>query len=405
MATKTCPRCAETVKAAARVCRFCGHEFPVSLDKSDDVETVTDGVDAPERKRPWPLYAAIAAGVLLLVVALGYLMAPTLPKETETDGHVVATSAKTGSEAAAVPQYPALAVGEQMEWIPEKAQAETVRQAGPFTVKVTKRTDIDGVAPVVTVGDGRTSVTLVGESASESYPHQISAYQNQPGEPPVIMLQSFSGGAHCCNHVKIAMSVSGVLKAVDLGAWDGDAMDPPKDISGDGVADIVRVDQAFLYTFAPYAMSYSPPTVTNVIGGRVIDASKRREFVGLYRTEAARAGEACRTGEDGATRNGACASYVASAARSGGLQKAWSEMLAHYDPSEAWEYPKGCAVANVVCPKGMEIETDGYADALLVFLKEQGYVARSWMPAEQRVQAVPDEVPDTSMDTEPQPQE
>jgi len=32
--TKTCPRCAEQVKAAAQACRFCGHEFEPAEDVS-----------------------------------------------------------------------------------------------------------------------------------------------------------------------------------------------------------------------------------------------------------------------------------------------------------------------------------------------------------------------------------
>lgn len=34
---KVCPMCAETVKAEARICRFCGHKFG-----NDDIETAQD---------------------------------------------------------------------------------------------------------------------------------------------------------------------------------------------------------------------------------------------------------------------------------------------------------------------------------------------------------------------------
>jgi hypothetical protein len=404
MDTKTCPRCAEDVKAAAKVCRFCGHEFPVSLAKAEDPhaapgaddstgEAPSTGRDEANAKRG-PLYAAIAAGLLLLVIIAGYLMAPSIPRNDTSARAAETVATDAGPTATPTTTYAALAVGQQIEWTADKAPAETKRQAGPYVVTITRKVEDDLVAPAVTVTDGTSTVTMTGEATSDTYPHQISSYQNQPGEPPAIMLQSFSGGAHCCNHVQVAMMVGGALKVVDLGAWDGDSMDPPVDISGDGVADIVRVDQSFLYTFAAYAMSFSPPTVTNVIGGRVVDASRRPEFIGLFRSEGAKAGKECREAEDGMTRNGACAAYVAAAGVAGGLDRAWGDMLAHYDPSEQWEYPKGCSIDKAVCPEGMEVPTDGYVDALLVFLKSHRYIPRNWVPPQMRAGVAPEEASD-----------
>ena len=164
---------------------------------------------------------------------------------------------------------------------------------------------------------------------------------------------------------------------------DGDGIDLPKDLNGDGLADFVVRDDSFLYAFAPYAMSYSPPQVLNVTGGKVINVSARPAFRKLFEDDLAQAGKECRNASDGISRNGACPAYVASAARAGKLSAAWADMIAAYDASADWELPTGCAVeARDECPPGQEITFKSYPEALLFFLKENGYIPKAWLPPE-----------------------
>lgn len=61
--TETCPECAEELRAAARVCRFCGYRF-------DGEQTTPVGAAAPPPKtrRRWPSVAAALSGLLVLGV-------------------------------------------------------------------------------------------------------------------------------------------------------------------------------------------------------------------------------------------------------------------------------------------------------------------------------------------------
>lgn len=383
---KTCPRCSERVKSAARVCRFCRHEF------------VTLPITAPpdHTLRYLSLTGAVAVTVVAILFATKFgpwmEATPRLPPPAKQ----ATTMASLDSAAESLPQYPVLALASTFEWTAEDSPDEVMRQAGPFVIRITKKAGEDStlIAPVVDVSSQGQSLRLEGNASSLSFGHKISLIQNMRGAAPVLMFQSFSGGAHCCNSIQLAGFSSGKLRAVDLGSWDGDYVKPPVDLNGDGLADFVFSDDAFLYAFASYASSFAPPKILNVRGGKVVDISRNGGFSNLFAQSRTKAREQCLSGSSGDTRNGACPAYVASAARVGNLDSAWREMVGAYDASYEWDLPMGCDVrSRGPCPRGHEIQFKSYPEALLHFLKSLGYISQRWVPPEFR-ERPPDEVVD-----------
>lgn len=193
-------------------------------------------------------------------------------------------------------------------------------------------------------------------------------------EPRQILLQTYTGGAHCCTQWTVLTAKGGKWTASVLGQWDGEGGgDWPKDEDGDGVIDIVLFDQAFLYAFASYADSWPPPRIYHLQAGKLVDVSDRRGLAPLFETQAKEAGAACR--EKSA---GACAAYVADASRLGRRAEAWAVMLEAMKDNPAGEdwLPEGCKVArddDGMCRKGQEVVYKSYPEALAAFLKDHGY--------------------------------
>lgn len=268
--------------------------------------------------------------------------------------------------------------GTLVEWSAENYPDPVTFRGGDIIIHVSAERQGEDYAPLLRIeAPGMREHLMKGGMASPSTTHRIGVGRlNQQARMDHVLLASYSGGAHCCTAMKVAAPVGDGFETVDLGEWDGAGVDAfPTDITGDGTADFVLYDNAFLYTFASYAESYAPPAFYNLVGTRFVNVSKSPAFRGRFTNYMREAHAAC-VNRDGATVNGACAGYVAAAARVGFFRDAWAEMLNAYDADFDWALPPGCQVStDVPCPESQQIQYDSYPEALYHFLIDTGYIA------------------------------
>lgn len=306
----------------------------------------------------------VGAAVLVVVIALGAAWA---------QGDRV-------SPRNAQPAYslPAAAPGPVETQTPEDRWIEWTASEGPkhfqtgeisIDIAATLNGDLSAAKITLTDVSGVRS-EWIGDGAFGEGRAKFALVRLKPGDlQPQILLSSFSGGAHCCASLTLMRLDGAQWRQTDMGIWDGDTPKLPEDLDADGSKEFVFVDQVFLYAFASYAESWAPPVIKSVVSGSVRDVSDKRQFRPIFAEEAARSRDACLE-----KSNGACAAYVASAARAGNLDQAWAVMLQSYDQGSDWVLPTACRIRTAgECPADAQLTFSTFPEALQWFLGEHGY--------------------------------
>jgi hypothetical protein len=286
---------------------------------------------------------------------------------------LIGQSAPQAAAPAAKPR--ALAAGQSLDWTADAYPGPVRLIAGDTAVLIEPFRSEEGlVGPRLTVtAPGKAAAVLEGERSGLSFPSRITPIRWNAAGETLVLLESYTGGAHCCTAVQAAVPEGKGFRIVDLGRFDGEQIpEVPRDLDGDGALDFVLRDDSLLYAFSSYADSAAPPKILNIVDGKAVDVSHRPAFRSLFLKAMADYRKTCSEGS-----NGACAGLALAAARAGKLEEAWPDVVRFHDAARR-DWPTGCRVAVVEeeCPAGQEITYATYPEALRAFLVEHDYVSR-----------------------------
>ena len=254
---------------------------------------------------------------------------------------------------------------------------------GPITVEM--RYDPRGmeadpdIPPKVTVYYLKRKVAGLVLDGSIGKPDIFVVQMDPANRAKEVLVGGYSGGAHCCTSYRVITALPGQeerrWKVISLGEFDGGTVEP-KDLDGDGLAELRLHDDRFLYRYDCYACSYAPPMILSVREGRKVNLTRRRAFRPLLREAAERVRRnilSLLKESPEESPNGLLAGYVAVETLLGRGPAAWRFMLEHHkpQPQEYCPMPKPNGVGCAVRPLEISFPLE-----LSIFLRETGYVVR-----------------------------
>jgi hypothetical protein len=216
---------------------------------------------------------------------------------------------------------------------------------------------------------------FVTTAATAYYFGRIELLDLDSNGNPEVIVQTFTGGAHCClAYTTYSWDGSG-FEAIPFAPLDGGG-GAFQDLNGDGQIEFVTFDNAFFYAFSSYAGSFPPNVILSFQDGQYVDTTA--QFGDYLRSTARQMYTAHRERAGGSIDlNGLLAGYVAQKIRLGEYQEGWNYMLAHYDRDDDWGLTAYDQAGNVAS------EFKDFPAALRSFLTELGYLDRQGNPQPQ----------------------
>ena len=234
---------------------------------------------------------------------------------------------------------------------------------------------------VVTVGARGVAPMTVLTDRQSSYARIAIVRFDQHDPRPGVIIESQYGGSGSRLTLQLLVPSNNSYRLVSLdnynGAYlEGRLADLPQDLSGDGRIDLKFEDGAFDSVFGCNACTPRPPILFAVKESKIVDESRDPALRGVFAADMVRLAPMCLSNKR--YRNGACAAYIADAARAGQFESAWAVMLKHYESgADLWWEPCNVPVSawvNHRCPKGHFTQFRDFPESLRAFLVQTGYL-------------------------------
>jgi subtilisin-like proprotein convertase family protein len=192
-------------------------------------------------------------------------------------------------------------------------------------------------------------------------PRPVSVRDLDGDGEPEVLLDLYTGGAHCCFYTVI-LRYDGRGYRGSVAFW-GDPGYELRDLDGDGRPELVTADDRFAYQFSAYVFSILPVRVEHYDHGRLLDVTSRYPW--LVRREARRLSTLyVKTHRQrDVDQRGLLAGWLADEYRLGRQDEGWRLIEAAYRRGEL-SAPR----VDLIWPAGRK-----YLTALRAFLVKTGY--------------------------------